>query len=176
MSIHVCKCPHNSKEEFHLRYPGMSESAAQELADCINAGYLQIGKSVSSRFRGGIDLREVRDETKEYGQYERPEYFATLEAAVRDRNVPVGTPGAYRKTFRDDPEANEFRATLVMNGSQRSIPLGEFRDDAERWIETLNHAFEAGLEQMIQRIQNPKARPILIGRTGYLNRDESTIP
>jgi hypothetical protein len=40
MSIHVCKCVHNGREEFHLRYPGLSESEAQALADKINAGQL----------------------------------------------------------------------------------------------------------------------------------------
>ena len=38
MSVHVCKCTHNGRDEWHLRYPGMSEEAAQRLADKINAG------------------------------------------------------------------------------------------------------------------------------------------
>lgn len=38
MSVHVCKCIHNGRVEFHIRYPGMSESEALELADSINAG------------------------------------------------------------------------------------------------------------------------------------------
>ena len=41
MSIHVCKCTHNEREEYHLRYPGMTEEAAQELADRINGGGLR---------------------------------------------------------------------------------------------------------------------------------------
>lgn len=41
MSIHVCKCLHNGREEYHLRYPGMTEVAAQELADKINGGLLR---------------------------------------------------------------------------------------------------------------------------------------
>jgi len=41
MSIHVCKCIHNKSEEYHLRYSGMTESAAQELADRINGGWLR---------------------------------------------------------------------------------------------------------------------------------------
>ena len=41
MSIHVCKCTHNGREEYHLRYPGMTEAEAQELADRINAGWLR---------------------------------------------------------------------------------------------------------------------------------------
>lgn len=40
MSIHVCKCAHKGREEFHLRYPGMRQSEAQALADKINGGAL----------------------------------------------------------------------------------------------------------------------------------------
>jgi hypothetical protein len=40
MSIHVCKCEHKGRTEYHLRYPGMTEDEAQEIADKINAGYL----------------------------------------------------------------------------------------------------------------------------------------
>jgi hypothetical protein len=40
MSIHVCKCEHKGRTEYHLRYPGMYESEAQELADKINSGAL----------------------------------------------------------------------------------------------------------------------------------------
>lgn len=36
MSIHICKCIHNGKEEYHLRYPGMTENEALELASAIN--------------------------------------------------------------------------------------------------------------------------------------------
>ena len=41
MSIHVCKCTHNGREEYHLRYPGMTEAEARELADRINGGWLR---------------------------------------------------------------------------------------------------------------------------------------
>ena len=41
MSIHVCKCTRNGREEYHLRYPGMTEAAAHELADRINGGWLR---------------------------------------------------------------------------------------------------------------------------------------
>lgn len=40
MSIHVCKCEHNGRTEFHLRYPGMTQDEAQTLADRINGGEL----------------------------------------------------------------------------------------------------------------------------------------
>ena len=41
MSIHVCKCERNGREEWHLRCPGMSEQAAQELADTINGSSIE---------------------------------------------------------------------------------------------------------------------------------------
>lgn len=40
MSIHVCKCEHNGRTEYHLRYPGMTHGEAQALADSINGGEL----------------------------------------------------------------------------------------------------------------------------------------
>lgn len=40
MSIHVCKCEHNGRTEYHLRYPGMTQDEAQALADRINGGEL----------------------------------------------------------------------------------------------------------------------------------------
>ncbi len=40
MSIHVCRCEHNGIEEFHIRYPGLSEYHAREIADKINSGAL----------------------------------------------------------------------------------------------------------------------------------------
>jgi len=42
MSIHVCKCTHNGRDEYHLRYPGMTEEEAQNIADMINGGALDI--------------------------------------------------------------------------------------------------------------------------------------
>jgi hypothetical protein len=38
MSVHVCRCVHNGREEFHIRYPGMTERQALNLADDINGG------------------------------------------------------------------------------------------------------------------------------------------
>lgn len=40
MSIHICKCEHNGRTEYHLRYPGMTQEEAQALADRINGGEL----------------------------------------------------------------------------------------------------------------------------------------
>jgi len=46
MSIHVCECIHNGKVEYHLRYPGMTKQAAQELASKINSGAITVEKPV----------------------------------------------------------------------------------------------------------------------------------
>lgn len=40
MSVHVCPCMHHGAVEWHLRYPGMSQEAAQGIADKINSGML----------------------------------------------------------------------------------------------------------------------------------------
>jgi hypothetical protein len=48
MSIHVHKCQHNGEEEFHLRYPGMSEEAAQGIASRINSGGLLTESQIES--------------------------------------------------------------------------------------------------------------------------------
>lgn len=38
MSFHVCKCEHKGRDEWHIRYPGMTEREVQSLADEINSG------------------------------------------------------------------------------------------------------------------------------------------
>ena len=57
MSIHVCKCIRKGYEEYHLRYPGMTENEAQEIADKINAGMLDQQKSLD-----WIELRKKAEE------------------------------------------------------------------------------------------------------------------
>jgi hypothetical protein len=57
MSIHVCKCEHNNRTEYHLRYPGMTQDEAQALADRINGGDLD------NKLRGEVDrLRDLCDD------------------------------------------------------------------------------------------------------------------
>jgi hypothetical protein len=41
-TIEALKCTHEGVEEWHLRYPGLSESAARYMADQINAGALMM--------------------------------------------------------------------------------------------------------------------------------------
>lgn len=41
-TIEALKCTHGGVEEWHLRYPGLSESAARYLAEQINAGALMV--------------------------------------------------------------------------------------------------------------------------------------
>lgn len=54
MSIHVCEC----KGEFHLRYPGMDEKAAQDLAGRINAGCL-LTRRDAFRLKMGITIADL---------------------------------------------------------------------------------------------------------------------
>jgi hypothetical protein len=65
MSIHVCKCVHNGREEFHLRYPGMSKEAAQNIADSINSGKLTQQEPVAwIEFEGYMDEDGLMSERK----------------------------------------------------------------------------------------------------------------
>ena len=101
---------------------------------------------------------------------DKPRYFAVLEAAYRDPTLPTGTPGAYERLDRDDPKANEFRIQINKAGGGTNIPAGIDREKAIWQVELYNQAFEAAIE-----IHKNKAN-ILVGRTGYLNRDEKDIP
>lgn len=60
MSIHVCKCIYGGKEEYHLRYPGLSEKQAQLIADKINAGCLYSAESSKPEFNSkGVWKRDM---------------------------------------------------------------------------------------------------------------------
>ena len=50
MSLHICTCQHNAQCEYHLRYPGASETEMQALADLINAGALDQPNSSARLF------------------------------------------------------------------------------------------------------------------------------
>lgn len=47
MSIHVCKCSHAGRDEWHLRYPGMRQDEAQWIADQINSGEREALRSIA---------------------------------------------------------------------------------------------------------------------------------
>lgn len=61
MSIHVCKCVHNGRVEYHLRYPGISNKKAQDLADDINGGAISLAKESSSMIDEIQTLREENE-------------------------------------------------------------------------------------------------------------------
>ena len=67
MSIHVCSCMHHGVGEWHLRYPGMSQEAAQGIADKINSGMLD-GKQADRIAALEAELARV---TAERDAYER---------------------------------------------------------------------------------------------------------
>lgn len=102
--------------------------------------------------------------------HDKPRYFAVLEAAYRDPSLPVGTKGAYYRLERDDPKANEFRIHINTVGGGLNIPAGRDRAQAVWQVEMYNRVFEAAIQ-----IHTEKAG-ILVGRTGFLNRDEKDIP
>lgn len=86
MSIHVCKCIHSGREEYHLRYPGMTEAAAQELADEINGGALSYAKRYKeeqARRRAEVGADETADK--------RPNAKVTGSPALSAS--PRGLPG-----------------------------------------------------------------------------------
>ena len=62
MSIHVCSCMHHGVGEWHLRYPGMSQEAAQGIADKINSGMLD-GKQADRIAALESELAQARNET-----------------------------------------------------------------------------------------------------------------
>ena len=58
MSIHVCKCGN----EWHLRYPGLSEKEAQSIADRINAGAFYDVAKVEELTKLLAEARKVPEE------------------------------------------------------------------------------------------------------------------
>jgi hypothetical protein len=101
-----------------------------------------------------------------------PKYFATLSAYKIDPNVPDGTPGRCKELARDDPNANWFRFELNLSNSISSAPIGSDRMRAESVVQYLNRAYNFGLEHAAHQEKNP----ILVGRMGYRNRNEESMP
>lgn len=95
MSIHVCKCEHNGRTEYHLRYPGMTQDEAQALADRINGGEL-VGAEHPAR-KDADRWRWLRDEegahaifSALYFNTQTPEQLdAEVDAAI-ERTRAVG--------------------------------------------------------------------------------------
>ena len=86
MSIHVTKCNHKGLVEFHLRYPGMSEKAAQNIADKINSGELD-RKDPSSVTYIGVDTPEANYNLGDLGKIGAPTHG--IEATVIGREDGV---------------------------------------------------------------------------------------
>lgn len=103
-------------------------------------------------------------------------YFAVLQAAIRDHSIPIGYPGNYRQTFRDDPAANEFRVQHINEWGERNTPLGSNREFAENMVHCLNASFHYGIVYAARRSSNPGTSPVHVGRMGHLNREEEYMP
>ncbi len=103
-------------------------------------------------------------------------YFAVLQSAIRDRSIPIGEPGNYKKTFRDDPAANEFRVQHFNEWGERNTPLGSNREVAENMVHCLNASYNFGLVHAKRLAKNPAMAAIQVGRMGHINRNEEYMP
>lgn len=94
MSIHVCKCVHNGRVEYHLRYPGMTEIEAQALADKINGGGLSIPKERLAMNVQHHDCHKAADAFwaywKEYGETHKHGYYESTWGAINRALRTVG--------------------------------------------------------------------------------------
>ncbi len=61
MSMHVCKCQRNGKDEWHIRYPGLTEQEAQEIANAINGGAVTLYRRQRKLVEDGL-LNHVTDQ------------------------------------------------------------------------------------------------------------------
>ena len=88
MSIHVCSCMHHGVGEWHLRYPGMSQEAAQGIADKINSGMLG-GKQADRIAALEADLARVTAERDAITELNQAQFLALENCrllAARNRN------------------------------------------------------------------------------------------
>ena len=88
MSIHVCKCNHCAKDEYHLRYPGLSQEQAQSIANKIN--------------RGDLDRMNIADEVARlFHRYETLKIlFGSLVASISHEANAKASIGELRITMQ----------------------------------------------------------------------------
>ena len=105
MSIHVCKCVHVGREEWHLRYPGMTEAEAGELADRINGGDLGSAARARSEEREACAkvCEHIGDTTVEF-----PEMAVYCADAIRMRSNARSEARPARGTSRSTDELEVF--------------------------------------------------------------------
>ena len=135
MSIHVCSCMHHGVGEWHLRYPGMSQEAAQGIADKINSGMLD-GKQADRIAALESELAQARNETA-----------MLRDVLMRSGFVPCDIPacncGSFHHRYGLPERMNELRDALVdadvLDNSTGNLPLNAVkklhmqRDEAQAW-------------------------------------------
>lgn len=130
MSIHVCKCDYNGRLEYHLRYPGMPEEAAQELADKINGGALSTKPQRTFEVTGN-------DWPRVYSVDEMQAFFQSRLPAIREAahglGYAIGVHGSERRDFdlmamqwRDSPATIEELAHAVARAACGITREGEY--------------------------------------------------
>ena len=131
MSIHVCSCMHHGVGEWHLRYPGMSQEAAQGIADKINSGMLD-GKQADRIAALEAELSSVKREL----ETERIRLAAcgvvamadTPESAARARDMlPEYESASCGDVARRVDECIQLRADLARVTKERDALLAAAR-------------------------------------------------
>ena len=101
MSIHVCKCHHKfdreavGREEYHLRYPGMSKEEAQDIADRINAGCL-LPLSAKEPLDGVLCGEEAQEEPSTWQKMPKEPFNEALDILKSVRDGDIDNCHAYR--------------------------------------------------------------------------------
>lgn len=104
------------------------------------------------------------------------QYFAVLEAAVRNQNFKPGEHGHYRKVERDDPNATEYYIRMFIEHGTCTFPVGSDKSFAAGLVEKFNSAYHFGRVHQSQLTKNPRIQEVLVGRMGHTNRNEEQMP
>lgn len=134
------------------------------------------GDSTSDFVACDLPAPASKPKRKAYREEKGPRHFAVLNAAYRDRAVPIGDYGHYYEVERDDPAANEFRVQMLIEHGEINAPLGRDRERAESMVELLNQAYHFGRVQAERRAKDVRTPEVLVGRMGHRNRNEELMP
>jgi len=129
MSIHVCKCKHKGKVEYHLRYPGMTEQQAQELANDINAGCLGPRPTLPKQDTTHIENR-LDEIMNELANTQPIAMKLTAEA------LPLTYEVSFSKNY-----SSQARTLPAVNGYFKETGWhieGEICEDYYKWINDFN--------------------------------------
>jgi len=63
VSFHFCRCDRGAHREWHLRYPGLTEEEAQQIANMINDGVLELYSELLTRKEAAAKARTLSGPT-----------------------------------------------------------------------------------------------------------------